>query len=82
MVLSGLGGELGVGQVVATGGRRSSMRAGSAGKTRQGTDGVGGQAWRGADAWARGAGGGRRHGWRQWRAARVREVREREVKGP
>ena len=44
MVLSGLGGELGVGQVVATGGRRSSMHAGSAGKARQGTDGVGGQA--------------------------------------
>ena len=43
MVLSGLG-ELGVGQVVATGGRRSSMHAGSAGKARQGTDGVGGQA--------------------------------------
>ncbi|CAD6205825.1 unnamed protein product [Miscanthus lutarioriparius] len=31
-------------QVVATGGRRSSMHAGSAGKAQQGTDGVGGQA--------------------------------------
>ena len=65
-------GELGIGQVAATGRRRSSMRAASAGKSRQGTDGVGGQAcWprlADADRVACGAARrrGRRAGWRGW----------------